>query len=310
MISVEEYGKMLPINIELEEGYLEDETRDGYLVKASQKKLWACLLDLLIQFDTVCKKNNLRYYIDSGTLLGAIRHKGFIPWDDDIDVVMPREDYDKLMSLPADAFGEPYFFQNYKTDSYFTHINPQLRNSNTCAILKTEGKGYHFNQGIFLDIFPLDTVSKYKVFRKAQYLMLKFTHKLYEFAAYKKTNGNAIKRFFANCIYVAFHKHGFKKLCGLFDFIAAHPIMPGNRLAPVTFATIASFDVMDKKAFPKNYYNDTELVEFEKHMFPAPKKWDKVLRKMYGDEYMTPVNAASAHGQMHFDPERSYKEFV
>ena len=90
---------MLNIKLELPEGFLEEEERDGYLVSAEMKKIWAVELDLLNEFMRVCKEHDIRWFADGGTILGAIRHNGMIPWDDDIDVCMYREDYEKLCSF-------------------------------------------------------------------------------------------------------------------------------------------------------------------------------------------------------------------
>jgi len=80
----------------LPDGFLQSEYRDGYFVDATMKRVWAVELDLLEQFQNICKRHSLKYYAIGGTLLGAVRHKGFIPWDDDIDVGMPRADYDQF----------------------------------------------------------------------------------------------------------------------------------------------------------------------------------------------------------------------
>lgn len=135
---------------------LQDEIRCGFLVTSDRKRLWQVELELLLEFDRVCRKYDLMYFADCGTLLGAIRHEGFIPWDDDIDVSMPRPDYNKLCQIAVYEFKEPYFFQNIYTDDILMTIS-KLRRSDTAAIDDFSMPNY--NQGIFLDIWPWDIVA-------------------------------------------------------------------------------------------------------------------------------------------------------
>lgn len=132
----------------------QDEIRSGFLVTAHRKRIWEIELSLLAELERVCETYGLSYYADGGTLLGAVRHEGFIPWDDDIDVVMPRPDYEKLKEVGVHAFQPPFFLQNAYTDAPFFTIS-KLRHSGTMA---WEGALQGGNQGIFLDIFPLDAV--------------------------------------------------------------------------------------------------------------------------------------------------------
>ena len=133
----------------------EEEIRDGYLVTERVKKIWYTEINLLIAFDRMCKEYNLKYSVCYGTLLGAIRHKGFIPWDDDIDVFMMRDDYNKMLKIAPNYFKEPYFFQSAYTDVMVWGFS-KLRDSRTTAIEFDDMKE-QFNQGIFIDIFPLDS---------------------------------------------------------------------------------------------------------------------------------------------------------
>ena len=116
------------------------------------------MLDMLVEFDRVCQKHNLKYWLDSGTLLGAVRHKGFIPWDDDIDLSMPLEDYQKLIEL-KDEFSEQIFFQTTQTDSKFPFDYIKLR-SNRAKIVEFHEKDrdIEYHQGVFVDIFPMLTI--------------------------------------------------------------------------------------------------------------------------------------------------------
>ena len=134
--------------------FLQEETICDFLVSSTRKKVWAIELELLLELDRVCKKHGLRYFLMCGTLLGAVRHKGFIPWDDDADVAMPRDDYEKLLQL-HDEFKHPIFLQTPYTDSGFAVSHTCLRNSNTSAISPII-KYQKMNHGLFIDIFPLD----------------------------------------------------------------------------------------------------------------------------------------------------------
>ncbi len=136
----------------------------GFYVNEKMKLVWKTELELLKKFISVCEKYNLKYYMAGGSLLGAIRHSGFIPWDDDIDIDMPRDDYNKLLEIAKYEFTDPIFFQTTYTEQNYVRPHAQIRNSNTTAIVSHE-KGLYFNQGIFIDIFPLDSVPTNKIKR-------------------------------------------------------------------------------------------------------------------------------------------------
>lgn len=114
-----------------------------------------CLLKLLDKFVAVCEANGLRYYLAGGSVLGAVRHKGFIPWDDDIDVYLMREDYDKLQILPSDVWGEEFRLAFYTNTPNYTYDFIKIELTNTSVIER-----YHpnYHGGVFLDVFPLDFV--------------------------------------------------------------------------------------------------------------------------------------------------------
>ena len=107
---------MVPLKLHIDPSFFLEEERNGFVVSAGMKRIWAVELDLLNEFARVCEENGLKWFAHAGTMLGAVRHQGFIPWDDDIDLLMPREDYERFCRLAPTAFSHPYFFQNEQTD--------------------------------------------------------------------------------------------------------------------------------------------------------------------------------------------------
>ena len=151
--------KSLPISLSLPDGFLSPETRCGYEISSKMKKIWAIELDLLVQFERVCNKYGIKYVALWGTALGAVRHNGFIPWDDDIDVGMDRENYNRFCNVAKNEFCYPYFFQNPYSDR--RHFAPlaRLRNSRTTAAIQ----GFDtldYNNGIYIDIDILDGLAR------------------------------------------------------------------------------------------------------------------------------------------------------
>ena len=117
------------------------------------------MLEMLVEFDAICQKHNLKYWLDSGTLLGAVRHQGFIPWDDDIDLSMPVEDYRKFIEVGASELSSNIFFQTRETDPSFKFDYIKLR-SNKASIVEFHEKDrdIEYHQGVFIDIFPMLTL--------------------------------------------------------------------------------------------------------------------------------------------------------
>lgn len=95
--------------------FFEEETICDFLVTKERKKIWAVLLDMLIQVDRICRKHNLKYFMAFGSLLGVVRHNGFIPWDDDIDICMPRDDYEKFIVIARNELPPPNIHTGSRT---------------------------------------------------------------------------------------------------------------------------------------------------------------------------------------------------
>lgn len=135
-----------------------------------QQQIWATEQEILDVIHQVCTEHGLRYSLAYGTLLGAVRHKGFIPWDDDIDLMMPREDYEKLLVIWNQSAPKGYILQNTRTDSDFTQNFTKIRKDHTTFLQDEAERTKHYHKGIFVDIFPGDRVPSGKLEKTVQYI--------------------------------------------------------------------------------------------------------------------------------------------
>lgn len=127
-------------------------------------------LKMLRELDKICKKHSIPYWLDGGTLLGAIRHKGFIPWDDDIDVGMLREDYEKFLEVAAFELPNDIFLQNWDTEKKFYLTMSKLRDKYS-SIVEIDDRDLENHSGIFIDIFPFDYLPKNKYLKNIQMIL-------------------------------------------------------------------------------------------------------------------------------------------
>ena len=276
----------------------------GFYVDKKMKLIWRTELELLKKFISVCEKYNLKYYMAGGSLLGTIRHNGFIPWDDDIDIDMPRNDYNKLLEIAKYEFTAPIFFQTTYTEQNYVRPHAQIRNSNTTAIVSHE-KGLYFNQGIFIDIFPLDSVPTNKIKRYFHSNILKLLSIILKAGIMINPvkNPSRLKCLAHYLVMPIFKLFDYKKLFHLFEDICSRY---NNKDLPIGEI---SFDYRDKCIWPRECFDDVTIKDFMGIKVACPIGYDTILKISFGD-YMTPQQEPSYHGSIIFDTEISYKEYL
>ncbi len=306
---------MVNLNIILPEGYLNEEIRSGYKVPHEMKKVWAVELDLLAEFDRVCKKHGIKYIASGGTMLGAVRHKGFIPWDDDVDLMMMRDEYEKLCKIAPSEFKHPYFFQTEDTDPGVMRYFARLRNSETTGIQEyEESSHFKYNQGIFIDIFPMDAViddpellkkqaKDEKNLRDKMFQACKWGHHL----PYTNTLGYKLKKYlilplFGNFIKKLFNPnklfHQYMDICSRYNEVKTE------------FLSLLTFDFYNKAHYIKRKDMENIIdIDFEFLKLPIIANYDEALRWKYGN-YTELVKEPNYHGEMIFDTNISYKEYI
>ncbi|MBQ7883296.1 MAG: LicD family protein [Phascolarctobacterium sp.] len=297
---------MLPIRLALGDVFFDEEYRDGYLVTSDIKKLWAVELDLLAKFDEVCKKYNIKYFLAYGTLLGAVRHRGFIPWDDDIDIVIFRDDYEKLLSISEKEFKDVYLLQSAYTDKNYMRGHLQLRNTKTCMMLPHEAKVVEFNQGVFLDIFILDGLVNDMQLLQEQFHEMQNIKRKMRYIAYRN-KGSSFRKVWrtVRAKLVSFIFGSVKEQYCAFEEIAKR-YSDSEDVEILMFRNSAEDCIRQKR----KWYSEVCLMEFEGMKLPVPKDYHQILTLCYGKDYIIPKQVSSSHGAVIISTKHSFKKIL
>ena len=263
-----------------------DEVREGFYVPAMMKRAWAAEIEILFEIDKICENHGLHYCIDYGTLLGAIRHRGFIPWDDDIDIMMMREDYEIFSKVANAELPEELSFcsimdkSNYELTSHVKH-NKMLISS------KALGKYHNYLYGAGVDIFPYDRLSTDP---KKEKNRMELFDALCILASLPSTDEKYIT-------VLEYETKKVEKLLGiklqyspnyrkellqlLKDCVQKFNQDGGHKIASLPDLTL--YKDMGKGVFEDSWFGADSFMNFEFLSLPAPKEYFAVIKNKYHD---------------------------
>ncbi len=245
-----------------------------YDIRAVQK----IQLDMLGQIIEICEKFRLTYYLVGGSALGAVKYKGFVPWDDDVDIALPRDDYEKLLEYSQDYFEYPYFLQNYRTDTEFPFLFSKLRNSETTYI-EDAWKKLKINHGIYIDIFPLDGYPNSKLSQFILNFKIAWYKTLLSFSRDKHRTSLNMRGRLEQFGYNTFGKHiHTSKILEKYEN-TIKKYNPHKSLYLYNYGN----KMHSREKVPAAFYGKGEKAEFEYLSVRIPERYDDFLRFRFGN---------------------------
>lgn len=284
-----------------ENDYLMEEMRNNFLVDSNRKKLWKIELDIFQEFDRICKKYSLNYFVLGGALIGAIRHKGFIPWDDDLDIGMMREDLELFLKIAPNELAGKYYIQNGISESDYYAPIVRLRDSNSTGMCRID-LNKKSNNGIFIEIYPFDHVIDSKVKYKLQKFEVGCIHHILYVNCYG--NGKNVKSRLSRAVC-----NRLVQLLGreyLFNAMNKIAARYNNVQTEYVDEIVTGYNCRYK------YVDLIETVEvdFEYTKVMIPKGYDACLKTTYGD-YMRlpPIDKRNHHSDtIYYNPNLPYND--
>lgn len=278
--------------IEFDESFFLGETRNDFYIEPMMKRAWAAQMEVLQVVQQICVKYGLRYFVSDGTLLGAVRHQGYIPWDDDLDICMLREDYNQFLSLAPAELVAPYHIVSPYTSNEFDMTFSRINNSKAIEYSVQRLAAFHgFPYIAGIDILPLDTIPEDKDEREAFFLLYSTIMTCcmkYKEESFEVTN---MLGDIEELCHTKINRSGniLNQLCRLGDTLSQ-----AYRGDSSPYVSRMAFYNEEKTLLRREWYADCVWLPFENISVPAPSGYDHILTAIYGD-YMTPVRGVASH---------------
>lgn len=253
------------------------------------RKAQLVMLRMLKIVDYICRENNITYWLDSGTLLGAVRHQGFIPWDDDLDIAMPREDYEQFLAIAKDALPEDLFLQTLEADpGYKGYGCPcKIRDNNSSIVESYVKEENNYHHGICMDVFPMDKFRNSFPGYDIDYFFKRIFLWLYLFQYVQFHKGNGFKNSLKNLL------TKLKKIIPAESLIKKYnkfliKRIEKSKLIKDNYFIDYGFDLTWAHHYAPRFIFPLKQAKFEDTNFFVPAEESQILEILYGKDYLTP----------------------
>ena len=256
-------------------------------IECSVEDIHSCVLDMLKYVDKICKENDIKWYLSGGSAIGALRHEGFIPWDDDADIMMPRKDYIRFLKVMKKQKSK-YKVGSLYSEKKWTFSFARVWDSET----KVEYDNLNEAEtGMFLDVYPMDGLPKSMLWTKIYYMRVKVCYVCLNAAIRKRFKPEEKYINIKKIMGVIMRKIGPERICRHIDNMAKKRSFETSEY--VGCSVLCHY--MEKERFRKKDFIEQRYVKFEDTTLPVPNGCEEYLKALYGDYMKIPDNIESEH---------------